>query len=41
MLEPIKHTLDFQRIILASVSPRRSEILRNLVSIFFGNSFNM
>ncbi|KAK9510385.1 hypothetical protein O3M35_005181 [Rhynocoris fuscipes] len=30
MLEPIKHTLDFQRIVLASVSPRRSEILRNI-----------
>lgn len=29
MLEPIRHTLEFQRIILASVSPRRSEILRN------------
>lgn len=30
MLEPIKHSLDFQRIILASTSPRRSEILRHL-----------
>ncbi|KAL1124491.1 hypothetical protein AAG570_001117 [Ranatra chinensis] len=30
MLEPIKHTLDFQRIVLASVSPRRSEILHNV-----------
>uniref|UniRef100_A0A069DXV5 Putative nucleic acid-binding protein asmtl n=1 Tax=Panstrongylus megistus TaxID=65343 RepID=A0A069DXV5_9HEMI len=30
MLEPIKHALDFQRIILASVSPRRSEILHSI-----------
>ncbi|CAB0017247.1 unnamed protein product [Nesidiocoris tenuis] len=30
MLEPIRHSLDFQRIILASTSPRRSEVLRHL-----------
>lgn len=30
MLEPIKHALDFQRIVLASVSPRRSEILHTV-----------
>lgn len=29
MLEPIRHILEFQRIVLASVSPRRSEVLRN------------
>ncbi|XP_014251647.1 N-acetylserotonin O-methyltransferase-like protein isoform X2 [Cimex lectularius] len=30
MLEPIKHSLEFKRIVLASVSARRSEILRSV-----------
>ena len=34
MLEPILDVLSSQRIILASSSPRRSEILRKIVSSF-------
>lgn len=35
MLEPIKHILNNQRIILASGSPRRQEILKSVVSVHF------
>jgi hypothetical protein len=35
MLEPLKHVLQAERIILASASPRRKEVLKNIVSLFF------
>lgn len=34
MLEPVKHILSTKRIILASGSPRRRELLHNIVSSF-------
>ena len=38
MLEPLKHLLNNKKIILASASPRRKEILeKNLVIKFFNN----
>lgn len=36
MLQPIIHQLNAKRIILASGSPRRQEILRNIVSEHIG-----
>lgn len=35
MLQPILHQLKTQRIVLASGSPRRHEILRNIVNLHF------